>query len=120
MDRAGGRGGGGVGQQSPGRSRTAPAHRPACSDLAGPPDPRGGRSDHRTLIVGYTAMPLGALPRPLADVEIEDAGLLVKGLVDTGAVNTLFGDWIADETGVDLTGIAAQPVSVGGMTYTAR
>lgn len=49
-------------------------------------------------------MPFGASERPLLDVEISGFEFPVKGLLDTGSVNTLFDRWIADEIGLDLTG----------------
>jgi predicted aspartyl protease len=66
------------------------------------------------VIVPYTAMPFGDAPRPLLDVAVEGAGFAVKALVDTGAVNTLFDRWVADEVGVDLTEAATRTLGVGG------
>jgi hypothetical protein len=62
------------------------------------------------VIFEYTAMPHGAPSRPLVDVDIGSTGLLVKGLVDTGAVSTLVGAWVADEAGVELAGAEERPV----------
>src|SRR4051794_30285027 len=100
MDCIGRRGDRGHRRDPRGGGGRAAAKRQAGRHLAGSSDPRGGRSDDRTVIFSYTAMPHGAAPRPLVDVGMDDSGLLVKGLVDTGAVSTLFGAWIADETGV--------------------
>lgn len=65
-------------------------------------------------------MPHGAPPRPLLDVEVAGLEFPVKALVDTGAVNTFFDRWIADEAGIDLVGAPTRSVGVGGADYDAR
>lgn len=65
-------------------------------------------------------MPHGAPSRPLIDVEVDSSGVQVKGLIDTGSVNTLFDRWVAEDAGVDLTDVEARPLAVGGNGYTVR
>lgn len=72
------------------------------------------------MTIVYTPQPHGATPRPLVDVEINHADFAVKGLVDTGAVNTLFGRWVADTVGIDLGGLDPQTISVGGQALPAH
>lgn len=72
------------------------------------------------MIVPYTPMPFGAPPRPLLDVEISGSGAKVKALVDSGAVNTLFHGWVADDAGIDLSGADVRSLAVGGGRVEAR
>lgn len=72
------------------------------------------------MILRYTAMPHGAPARPLLDVEVENSGVPVKGLIDTGAVNTLFDRWVAEDAWVDLAEAEERPLLVGGKDYTGR
>lgn len=75
------------------------------------------------MIVRYTELPetTGSAPRPVLDVTVADVGsVLVPCLVDSGAVNTLLPNWIADLAGVDLSHVVPRRLGVGGETTVAR
>lgn len=72
------------------------------------------------MILPYTAMPHGAPSRPLIDIEVDNSGVPIKGLIDTGAVNTLLDRWVAEDAGIDLTESEERPLRVGGRDYTGR
>ena len=72
------------------------------------------------MIIPYTVMPFGAPPRPLVDVIVGTADFEVKGLADSGAVNTFFGSWVADEAGLDLSNVPARPLAVGASMVGAK
>lgn len=68
---------------------------------------RSGLHAVDAVIVPYTELPdiAGGWPRPLLDVLVADMDdAVLPCLVDSGAVNTLFPSWIADEAGVDMEG----------------
>jgi len=64
------------------------------------------------------------LVRPVVPVQVEDLEDAPQlCLVDTGATTNRFGAWLAEETGIDLSGVPPAPVIVGGLTtmaYAAR
>lgn len=77
------------------------------------------------MILSYTPLPHEAAPRPLADIDI--AGVTVKGLVDSGAINTIAHSWIAESAGINLgsapertLGVGASPVAVRFHTVELR
>jgi len=72
------------------------------------------------VIIPYTAQPHGATPRPLLDVTLGEAGFDVKALIDSGAVNTLFDESIADAAGISLEGAEVRELGVGRATVSAR
>jgi hypothetical protein len=75
------------------------------------------------MIFRYTELPdsTGSKPRPIVDLGIESMEtVLVPCLIDSGALNSLLPAWSADIAGVDLTGIAEEPLGAGGSTTTAR
>jgi hypothetical protein len=75
------------------------------------------------VIVRYTELPetTGSAARPVLDVTVADVGsVLVPCLVDSGAVNTLLPNWIADVDGVDLSHVAPRRVGFGGETVSTR
>jgi len=72
------------------------------------------------VIFPYTPQPFGATPRPLIDVTLGSAPFDVKALVDSGAVNSLFGDWSADAAGISLDGAEVRTLGVGRETVDAR
>lgn len=61
------------------------------------------------------------LPRPVLDVVMGAASeVLVPCLADTGAINTLLPQWIADLAGIDCTGAEETRLGVGGSVAVAR
>ena len=61
------------------------------------------------------------LVRPVLPVQfedLEDAPQLC--LVDSGSTTNRFGSWLAEATGIDLSGAAESRVGIGGMTTIAR
>jgi hypothetical protein len=61
-----------------------------------------------------------SLPRPAIPVQVEDMEDSPQiCLVDTGATTTRFASWVADATGIDLSGAPTSKVAVGGLTTTA-
>ena len=61
------------------------------------------------------------LLRPVVPVQVEDlADAPQLCLVDTGATHNRFGAWLAEATGVDLTGAPKSDLAVGGIVTTAR
>ncbi len=61
------------------------------------------------------------LVRPVVPVQIEDLEQAPQlCLVDTGATTNRFGAWLAEATGIDLSGAPESTVVVGGVTATAR
>lgn len=61
------------------------------------------------------------LVRPVVPVQVEgleDAPQLC--LVDTGATTNRFGAWLAEAAGIDLTSAPQGPITVGGVTTSAR
>ena len=75
------------------------------------------------MIVRYSELPdaTGSEPRPLLDVAIADVSrVLVPCLVDSGALNTLLPRWVADVTGVDVSGVGEREIGVGGGATSAR
>lgn len=63
------------------------------------------------MIIPYTQLPGGASARPLADITA--SGVAVKGLVDSGSINTIFHAWVADLAGVDISDAPLRRISVG-------
>lgn len=60
-------------------------------------------------------------PRPVLDVVVGLASeVLVPCLVDSGAMNTLLPDWVADLAGIDCTGAPEIALGVGGSGVVAR
>jgi hypothetical protein len=60
------------------------------------------------------------LVRPVVPVQVEDLEDVPQlCLIDTGATANRFGAWLAEETGIDLSGVPAGPLIVGGLTTTA-
>ncbi len=75
------------------------------------------------MIVAYTELPAPTAsgPRPLLDVTVGDlASVLVPCLLDSGAVNSLLPDWVADVAGIDTAGIAPRRLGVGGRVVEAQ
>jgi hypothetical protein len=61
------------------------------------------------------------LARPVVPVQVEDLEEAPQlCLVDTGATANRFGAWLAEATGIDLTGAPRSTIAVGGLTATAR
>lgn len=64
------------------------------------------------------------LVRPVVPVQVEDLEDAPQlCLIDTGATANRFGAWLAEEIGIDLSGVAAVPLIVGGLStnaYSAR
>lgn len=62
-----------------------------------------------------------ALARPVVQVQVEDLEEAPQlCLVDTGSTANRFGAWVAEATGVDLSGAPETTVHVGGVTTVAR
>jgi hypothetical protein len=62
-----------------------------------------------------------ALVRPVIPVQVEDLEEAPQlCLVDTGSIANRFGAWLAEATGIDLTGAPETTLHVGGLTTTAR
>lgn len=60
------------------------------------------------------------LVRPVVPVQVEDLEDAPQlCLVDTGATANRFGAWLAEETGIDLSGVAAAPLLVAGLSTSA-
>ncbi len=63
---------------------------------------------------------IGAPPRPVVPVQLEDLDRApVVCLVDTGAVASRLGRWLADAVGIDLSKAPHDRIAVGGLTTTA-
>lgn len=61
------------------------------------------------------------LVRPVLPVQIEDLEEAPQlCLLDTGATANRFAAWLADATGIDLTGAPESTIVVGGVTTTGR
>ena len=61
------------------------------------------------------------LLRPVVPVQVEDLENAPQlCLVDTGSTRNRFGAWLAEATGVDLTGAPQSELAVGGVLTTAR
>lgn len=62
-----------------------------------------------------------ALARPVVPVQVEDLEEAPQlCLVDTGSTANRFGAWLAEATGVDLSGAPETTVHIGGVTAIAR
>jgi len=62
-----------------------------------------------------------ALARPVVPVQVEDLEEAPQlCLVDTGSAANRFGAWLAEATGVDLSGAPETTLHVGGLTTIAR
>lgn len=75
------------------------------------------------MIVPYTDLPqaAGGWPRPLLDVAFGDVeDVLVPCLVDSGAVQTLVPQWVADDCGADLADAPSAAFGVAGGSTVAR
>jgi hypothetical protein len=60
------------------------------------------------------------LARPVVPVQVEDLEEAPQlCLVDTGSTTNRFGAWLAEATGIDLSGLPESTVRVGGVTTTA-
>ena len=70
------------------------------------------------MIVRYTELPGGASPRPLLPVAVN--GVEVKALVDSGAVNSVFGRWVAEDAGLDLDAADERNLGLGGSGVTGQ
>lgn len=63
----------------------------------------------------------GALVRPVVPVQVEDLEEAPQlCLVDTGSSANRFGAWLAEATGVDLSGAPETTLNIGGVTTLAR
>ena len=63
----------------------------------------------------------GRLMRPVIPVQVEDLEEAPQlCLVDTGSIANRFGTWLAEATGIDLSGAPETTVHVGGVTTIAR
>ena len=51
---------------------------------------------------------------------VQSADFELACLIDTGTVHNRFGAWIADEAGIDLTGVPTQRLGIGGIVVEAR
>ena len=61
------------------------------------------------------------LARPVVPVQVEDLEEAPQiCLVDTGATTNRFGLWLAEATGIDLTGAPEDRITIGGVTATAK
>lgn len=61
------------------------------------------------------------LLRPVVPVQVEDLEDAPQlCLLDTGATTNRFGMWLAEATGIDLSGAPESSIVVGGVTTTAR
>ncbi len=61
------------------------------------------------------------LVRPVVPVQVEDLEEAPQlCLVDTGATTNRFGAWLADATGIDLSGASESTIVVGGTVATAK
>lgn len=61
------------------------------------------------------------LVRPVVPVQVEDLEEAPQlCLVDTGSIANHFGVWLAETTGIDLTGAPETTVHLGGVTTVAR
>jgi hypothetical protein len=61
------------------------------------------------------------LVRPVVPVQVEDLEDAPQlCLVDTGATTNRFGAWLAEATGIDLSGAPTSKLVVGGVTTSAR
>ena len=61
------------------------------------------------------------LLRPVVPVQVEDLEHAPQlCLVDTGSTHNRFGAWIADATGIDLSGVPETDLAVGGVLTKAR
>jgi len=59
--------------------------------------------------------------RPVIPVQVEDLEEAPQlCLVDTGSIANRFGTWLAEATGIDLSGAPETTVHVGGVTTIAR
>lgn len=67
----------------------------------------------------YTVLP-GDVERPLVDVTVGAAGVRTKGLFDTGAVHTIFPEWVAGAAEIVLDGIEPRPLAVGNTGLSTR
>lgn len=75
------------------------------------------------MILPYTQLPqaAGKWPRPLLDVAFGDVeDVFVPCLVDSGAVQTLIPEWVANDCGTDLEGVPEVIFGVGGASTRAR
>ncbi len=62
-----------------------------------------------------------ALLRPVVPVQVEDLEDAPQlCLIDTGATTNRFGMWLAEATGIDLSGAPESTIRVGGVSTTAR
>lgn len=63
----------------------------------------------------------GSLIRPVIPVQVEDLEAAPQlCLIDTGSTANRFGAWLAEATGVDLTGATETRVDVGGVATIAK
>ena len=62
-----------------------------------------------------------AISRPVVPVQVEDLEEAPQlCLVDTGSTANRFGAWLAQETGIDLSGAPVTDVYIGGVRTRAR
>lgn len=62
-----------------------------------------------------------ALVRPVVPVQVEDLEEAPQlCLVDTGSTSNRFGAWLAEATGIDLSGAPEATLHIGGVTTMAR
>ena len=61
------------------------------------------------------------LLRPVVPVQVEDLEVAPQlCLVDTGSTHNRFGAWLAEATGIDLTGAPESDLAIGGVLTKAR
>ena len=71
--------------------------------------------------VGLPGDTEATLARPVIPVQVEDLeDALQMCLVDTGSTGNRFGAWLAEATGVDLTGAPETPLHIAGLSTIAR
>lgn len=75
------------------------------------------------MIVPFRGLPgtQGFTPRPVVDVVVaHDTSARVVALCDTGALHNRFAGWVAELIGLDLHGVEAESIGVGGQHLLAR
>ena len=75
------------------------------------------------MIVQFRGLPAvrGFVPRPVVDVvATHETSAHLLALCDTGALHNRFAAWVADDIGIDLTGIEPEAIGLGGQHLLAR
>jgi hypothetical protein len=75
------------------------------------------------VIVPFRALPhnQSLIPRPVVNVAVaHDEVTVALALCDTGALHNRFAGWVADDIGLDISGIEPEAIGVGGQHLMAR